>query len=129
MPTPIDVYLIDFSGSAGQVQAGAVSTVVVSAIPRIYDRLLGGQGTLTGVVKRRVGDVDLPQMARVTVMEKRSKQVAAVVWSDAVTGVFAAPDLATDRLQFITLAEYPNTSTNPNAPDYLQPVAGVSPLD
>lgn len=85
----------------------------------------GGQDTLSGVVKRRIGSSDVPQMARVSLLRMRDKALARQAWSDPETGAFSFPGMDTTQ-RFVTLAEYPNNPDNPDAEDYLRPVAGVS---
>lgn len=89
------------------------------------DMRFGGPDTLSGVVKRRVGEVDVTQYARVSLLRLRDKALARQVWSDPVTGEFSFAGIDATR-RFFTLAEYPTNPDNPAAADYLRPVAGVS---
>lgn len=101
--------------------AAAFSAKLISGA----DLMFGGPDTLTGVVKRRVGETDLPQYARVSLLRMRDKAVARRTWSDPVTGEFSFHGVDSTR-RFITIAEYPTNPDNPNAEEYLRPVAGVS---
>ncbi|MDP3887010.1 hypothetical protein [Hydrogenophaga sp.] len=101
-------------------------SVIISPIFNASDAEFGGADTLHGVVKRRVGGVDVPQYARITLLRLPDKKLARQTWSDASSGAFSFPRIEVERSRYIALAEFPANPGDPSEEDYLRPVAGVS---
>lgn len=88
----------------------------------------GGPDTIVVNVAINLGASDAPQYARVTLLRAKDKMVVRQAWSDPETGVATFSGVNTERHHYISLAEYPSNPDDPNAENYLRPVAGVSPL-
>lgn len=89
----------------------------------------GGAGVVDGVVKVKgapEGAPDIPTRARVSLLRLRDKALARQMFSDPVTGEYAFTGVATERDHYVALAEYPWNPDDPQASNYLRPVAGVS---
>lgn len=123
--------VVRFSGGVGSVALGAsgVSTPLIRSM-RGRDMVDGGTGVVSGTVKRYISaESQVPQRARVTLLRQRDRRPIRVAWSDPETGAFAFAGVDTATRRYVTLAEYPSNPGNPNAENYMRPVAGVSPLD
>lgn len=106
---------------------GPLPVQVVPEAERHFSLDWSGLHDLDGVVKQRVGDVDVATRARVNLLEAGpGKRLIDRTWSDPDTGAFRFKGLDTARRRFVTLAEYPANPDNPAAENYLRPVAGVS---
>lgn len=91
-----------------------------------YEAEHGGPDAFSGVVKRRVGDSDVPQYARVTLLRTVDKAVVRRTWSDPASGGFSFVGIDASRHRYIALAEYPTNPDDPTSEDYMRPVAGVT---
>lgn len=147
----------NYTPEAGPLPSGAgSSTPIFEAIPMAcasVPQLLGHSATPADPVVRRVGAAlqgrdmefggtgslrvntkikgqpDTNTRAKVTIERLNDKVVARVGWSSATTGVVTFEGLDTQNQQFLAIAEYPSNPADPTAPNYMRPVAGVSPLE
>lgn len=101
-----------------------VATYVAGSVVAA-DVEFGGGDALTATIKRRVGETDVPQYARVSLLRARDKMLARQAWSNPGDGLCTFSNVDASQ-RFIALAEYPSNPDNPDAEDYLRPVAGVS---
>ena len=122
------VALLSFVVPASAPVAGAARTIQLAGPARVRDLEFGGLATMAGTTKIKGSPSDAATRARVSILRLRDKALARQVWSDQATGAWSVSGLNADREQYIALAEYPSNPADPEAANYLRPVAGVSPL-